>query len=73
MKFFSKSLWTGSKPVLMFVLLALLAGSGFSQSKGAAAAKPQNLGPEDSSKLITVTVWLNQHEKAALDVGNGCR
>jgi subtilase family serine protease len=67
MKFFSKSLWTGSKPVLMFVLLALLAGSGFSQSKGGVAAKPQNLGSEDPSKLITVTVWLNQHNKAALD------
>ena len=41
-------------------------GSG-SQSRGGAFANSQNLGPEDPSKLITVTVWLNQHNKAALD------
>jgi len=35
--------------------------------EGGVAAKPQNLGSEDPSKLITVTVWLNQHNKAALD------
>jgi len=67
MKFLRKSLWISSKPVLLFTLLALLASSGFSQSLGRAVAKPQNLGPEDPSKLITVTVWLNQHNKAALD------
>ncbi|MGA9903686.1 MAG: protease pro-enzyme activation domain-containing protein, partial [Terriglobales bacterium] len=43
-----------------------LEGSG-SQSRGGAFANVQNLGPEDPSKLITVTVWLNQHNKAALD------
>ena len=67
MKFLRKSLWISIKPVLAFALLALLASSGFSQSRGGAVAKPQNLGPEDPSKLITVTVWLNQHNKAALD------
>jgi len=67
MKFLRKSLWVSIKPVLTFALLALLASSGFSQSRGGAVAKPQNLGPEDPSKLITVTVWLNQHNKAALD------
>jgi subtilase family serine protease len=67
MKFLRKSLWIGIKQVPMFALLALLAVSGFSQSSGRAVAKPQNLGPEDPSKLITVTVWLNQHNKAALD------
>lgn len=37
------------------------------QSRGGAFANVQNLGPEDPSKLITVTVWLNQHNKATLD------
>ena len=35
-----------------------------------AVAAPQNaivMGPEDESKYITITVWLNQHNKAALD------
>ncbi|MFZ1053598.1 MAG: protease pro-enzyme activation domain-containing protein, partial [Candidatus Sulfotelmatobacter sp.] len=66
MKFLRKSLWVCIKPALTVCLLALLAGSMFSQSRGAVAS-PQNLGPEDPSKLITVTVWLNQHNKAALD------
>ena len=38
-----------------------------SQPRRSAFANSQNLGPEDPSKLITVTVWLNQHNKAALD------
>jgi len=41
-------------------------GSG-SQSHGGAFTNAQNLGPEDPSKLITVTVWLKQHNKAVLD------
>jgi subtilase family serine protease len=42
--------------------LTLMAGSAF-------AAPPQaaNMGPEDQSKQISVTVWLNLHNKAALD------
>jgi subtilase family serine protease len=42
--------------------LALMAGSAF-------AAPPQaaNMEPEDQSKQISVTVWLNLHNKAALD------
>ena len=42
--------------------LALLVSSGF-------AATPQavNLGPEDQSKPISVTVWLHPHNKATLD------
>lgn len=42
--------------------LALMVSSGF-------AATPQatNLGPEDQAKQISVTVWLNLHNKAALD------
>jgi subtilase family serine protease len=60
MKFLSKS----PRIVLAFALVTSLA---FSQPNGQAVAKPQILGPEDSSKVITVTVWLNQHNKAALD------
>jgi subtilase family serine protease len=67
MKVVRKSLWIGIKQVPLFALLALLAVSGFSQSSGRPAAGPQNLGPENPSKLITVTVWLNQHNKTALD------
>jgi subtilase family serine protease len=50
---------------VVFVSLAILliAAPKFSQASSTA----QNLGPEDPSKLITVTVWLNQHNKAALD------
>jgi subtilase family serine protease len=38
-------------------------------SSGLAASPSQstNLGPEDQSKQISVTVWLNLHNKAALD------
>jgi subtilase family serine protease len=38
-------------------------------SSGLAASSIQsiNLGPEDQSKQISVTVWLNLHNKAALD------
>jgi subtilase family serine protease len=43
------------------------AGSGFSQLPAGAVANPQIVGPEDPSKLITVTVWLRQHNKAAFD------
>ncbi|MBB5339791.1 S53 family peptidase [Tunturiibacter gelidoferens] len=43
-------------------VLALTAGSAF-----AATAGQTNLGPEDESKQISVTVWLNPHNKAALD------
>ena len=43
-------------------ILALMAGSGF-----AATHMQADLGPEDQSKQISVTVWLNLHNKAALD------
>ena len=55
----------------------LLIGSGFSQSSASKhvisnntprfSAEAQDLGPEDSSKPIRVTVWLNQRNKAELD------
>jgi subtilase family serine protease len=63
MKLLRKALRT-SIPFLMFALLALV---GFAQSSGRSVAKPQNLGPEDPARVITVTVWLKQHNKAALD------
>src|SRR5271167_2002932 len=40
-------------------VLALMAGSAFAQGT--------NLGPEDESKQISVTVWLNLHNKQGLD------
>ncbi len=49
--------------------ILLIAAPTFSQAanSGRASSAAQNLGPEDPSKLITVTVWLNQRNKAALD------
>jgi subtilase family serine protease len=41
----------------------LMAGSAFA----APAPQAANLGPEDASKPISVTVWLNPHNKEALD------
>jgi subtilase family serine protease len=48
---------------LWLAVLALTAGSAFA----AIPKHAKNLGPEDQSKHITVTVWLKQHNKAALD------
>jgi subtilase family serine protease len=66
MKFLRKSLWIGCKQVSILALLALLAVSAFAQA-GQVGAKAQVLGAEDPSKQITVTMWLNQHNKAELD------
>src|SRR5271155_2693648 len=60
---FSKHLpQIGVRFTLSLGSLALIVASGF-------AATPQatNLGPEDQSKPISVTVWLNLHNKATLD------
>lgn len=62
MKCSMKPRWIGIRSVLAFALLTSLA---FAQSR--TVAKPQNLGPEDGSKLLTVSVWLNEHNKAGLD------
>ncbi len=43
--------------------VALTLGSAYA----AAASPAANLGPEDQNKQIAVTVWLNLHNKAALD------
>ncbi len=48
---------------LWFVVLALLLGPVVAS----APAQGTNMGPEDESKEISVTVWLNLHNKAALD------
>lgn len=45
------SLWLG--------VLTLMAGSAFAQGT--------NMGPEDETKQISVTVWLNLHNKQGLD------
>lgn len=58
------------------ILLAftLTLGTGFAADEIVLAnstprfvTQAQNLGPEDGSKLITVTLWLQQHNEAALD------
>lgn len=67
MKYLRKSLWMSVRQLPIIALLAALAVSGFSQSRGKTVATPQNLGSEDPSKQITVTVWLNQHNKATFD------
>jgi subtilase family serine protease len=57
-------------PAVVLVCLAalLIASPAFSQSAGKRTSpNTQLLGAEDTSKLITVTVWLNQHNKAELD------
>ena len=45
-------------------ILALTAAPGFSASTN---NRMKTLGPEDASKQISVTVWLNPHNKAGLD------
>jgi subtilase family serine protease len=52
----------GIRVSLSLGVLALMAASGFAATNQAA-----NLGPEDQSKQISVTVWLKLHNKAALD------
>src|SRR5271170_7986472 len=44
-------------------VFALMAGSAFAAPSGQAT----NMGPEDASTQISVTVWLNPNNKAALD------
>jgi subtilase family serine protease len=46
-------------------ILTLLAITGFSQSTGRIVQRA--LGPEDPAKVITVEVWLSQHNQAAFD------
>jgi len=76
MTLFNESVWKRTTRVLRFastlVVLTLLAAPGIAQlsSKGYAkpsVSEPRNLGPEDPSSPITVSVWLKQHNKATLD------
>jgi|HubBroStandDraft_6_1064221.scaffolds.fasta_scaffold10219_3 subtilase family serine protease len=70
------SIHSGQSPtraglVVLLAVITLLAGSAFSQAATSRTSRllpnVQNLGPENLSKPITVTVWLNQHNKAAFD------
>ena len=59
--------------IILLTAVALMAGSGYAQSTSSQIApssflaNAQNLGAEDASKEISVTVWLQQRNKAALD------
>ncbi len=58
---------------ILLTVVAMMAGSGYSQSTSSQVAasgflaSAQNLGAEDASKEISVTVWLQLRNKAALD------
>jgi len=58
---------------LLLAAVALIAGSGYSQSTDSQTspssflANAKNLGAEDASKEISVTVWLQLRNKGALD------
>jgi len=56
-------------PAVVFTCLALLiATPAFSQSaSGRTLLNTQTLGAEDQSKQISVTFWLNQHDKVGFD------
>jgi len=66
----------GAIVATLLTVLTLMVGWGFSQSTSGHvianntprfAGDAQNLGAEDSSTRIAVTVWLNQHNKTGLD------
>ncbi len=61
-------------PFILLFVLALMVGSAYAQSTASNVtsasrllASSRNLGPEDASKQISVTVWLRQHDKETLD------
>ena len=52
----------------LLVVFALVANSTVAIAVGqATSGGPQNMGPEDESAQISVIVWLNPNDKAALD------
>ncbi|MGH8133107.1 MAG: S53 family peptidase [Steroidobacteraceae bacterium] len=59
----STHLDVASSVVTWLGLLALTVGSAFAAAPNLAS----NMGPEDQNKQISVTVWLNLHNKATLD------
>jgi subtilase family serine protease len=61
---------------ILFIVLTVMASFGFSQSvtrklnannSNKMVGTARDLGPEDASKQIAVNVWLNLHNKSALD------
>jgi subtilase family serine protease len=63
-----KSLKAPSWRSVAFVCVTLLLVSTlFAASNPKTVSKAQILGPEDPAKTITVTVWLNEHNKPVLD------
>ncbi len=54
---------------ILLALLTLLAGDGFSQQQDSSMiiSNQLDMGPEDLSKSISVTVWLRQHNKETFD------
>ncbi len=56
---------------ILLGFLTLLAGSAFAQLQSGGShsivGSRLDLGPEDSSRQVSVTVWLQQHNKAAFD------
>ena len=48
-------------------VFALAVDSTFAAAAGQATSGAQNMGPEDASAQISVIVWLNPNDKAALD------
>ena len=59
----NRGVWQFSKAVFLLLgALTLIPGPAF-----AGPANQRTLGPEDETKQITLTVWLNLHNKAALD------
>jgi len=62
---------TGRGASILLAVLTLMAVSAFSQGQPGGShsivGSRQDLGPEDSSKQVTVTVWLHQHNKDAFD------
>jgi subtilase family serine protease len=61
----------GKRFSILLAVVTLMAGSGFSQRQSSGShsmlANAQDLGPEDSSKQITTTVWLRQRNQGAFD------
>jgi len=72
-----KGPWQIGSPITALVMVfALMVGFGFtpsanaqanSENRSRALARAANLGAEDLSKPITVTVWLKHHNQAAFD------
>jgi len=61
---------TRARVAAFLVVVTLAAASAFSQSASSVSRllpNAENLGPENQSKSITVTVWLNQRNKAGFD------